>query len=388
MSADVKRDLLKWRNATGEGTEEFRRLLDTMSYADYLEKTLLLRPEVTTFVTPIVGLINGASPDAVSAFAAHQIGMPGVSRPRDRSGPLPQSFPGGNATYARQLVKHLIPNAIAGARTFEDVLAGRVNFAALDRSGQATRIRLGATVVRVEHRSAGDVAIAFERGGKIYRVRGRAVVMASGGWINKHVVADLPADIRTAYGEFQYAPALVINVALTNWRFLYRLSAPACRWFDDGFGFSCNIRRPMIAGAYHPPLHPDRPTVLTFYMGLYSPGRSASEQGMLGRTKLLASSYADVESQLLGRMEHLFADAGFSAERDVAGVILNRWGHARLVQPPGWYYGRDGKPAAREIVQQGFGRIAIGHSELNGHQSVTGALAQGKRAAEQVLALG
>src|SRR5436309_8778453 len=41
-----------------------------------------------------------------------------------------------------------------------------------------------------------------------------------------------------------------------------------------------------------------------------------------------------------------------------------------------------------EIVQRGFGRIAIGHSELNGHQSVTGALAQGKGAAEQVLSLG
>jgi spermidine dehydrogenase len=41
---------------------------------------------------------------------------------------------------------------------------------------------------------------------------------------------------------------------------------------------------------------------------------------------------------------------------------------------------------AREIVQQGFGKIAIAHAGLNGHQNATGALMQGKRAAEEVLA--
>ena len=142
----------------------------------------------------------------------------------------------------------------------------------------------------------------------------------------------------------------------------------------------------MMAGAYHPPLHPDQPAVLTFYLGLYTPGRSAGEQGNLGREKMLNTSYADFERQIRSQMTTLFADAGFDSKKDIAGIILNRWGHARVLQPPGFYYGRDGKRAAREIVQQGFGRIAIAHAELNGHQNATGALAQGKRAAEQVLA--
>jgi spermidine dehydrogenase len=178
---------------------------------------------------------------------------------------------------------------------------------------------------------------------------------------------------------------MVVNVALTNWRFLYKLGASAARWFGDGFGFSCNIRRPMVAGAYHPPLHPDRPTILTFYLGLYTRGKSAAEQGSLGRQQLLATTYADYERQLRRHLTRLFADYGFDPRKDIAGIILNRWGHARVLQPPGFYYGSGGKPAAREIVQRGFGRIAIGHSELNGHQNVTGALAQGKRAVEQVL---
>ncbi len=390
-SDEVKRDLLKWRNSVGENTEEFRRKLDTMSYKEYIERELGLRPEVTKMSEAVVGLINGASPDAVSAFAASQIGMPGTSgRVRGMSGPLPMSFPGGNSVYARCYVRSLIPGAMPTATNLEGVFAGKIDFTALDRAGQPTRIRLYSTVVNVEHvATAGSpdyVAVTYEKGGVLRRVKARRVVMAAGGWINKHVLGDIPTEMSAAYGEFYYAPAMVVNVALTNWRFLYKLGAPACRWFGDGFGFSCNIRRPMVAGGYRPPFHPDEPTILTFYLGLYTPGLKAYDQGVMGRARLLEASYADVERRIRTQMDMLFRDAGFSPKSDIAGIVLNRWGHARLLQPPGFHYGRDGKPAPREIVEKGYGKILIAHSELNGHQNFTGAMAQGKRAAEQVLA--
>ncbi len=217
------------------------------------------------------------------------------------------------------------------------------------------------------------------------RVYARSVIMASGGWINQHVLADLPDGMRSAYREFNYAPALVINVALDNWRFLQRQGIAAARWFDGGLGFSCNLRRAMVIGAPLAPMHPDQPTVLTFYMGIYAPGKNAAEQGTLGRNQLLSTTFADYERKIRAHLTKLFGAAGFDAKRDIAGIILNRWGHARLVQPPGWYFGRDGKPAPREVIERGYGRIVIAHSELNGHQSMTGAMAQGKRAAEQVL---
>jgi spermidine dehydrogenase len=389
FAPEVKADLLRWRKTSGEGTEQFRRRLDTMTYAQYLERELKLRPEVTAFIAPVVGLINGAGPDAVSAFAASQIGMPGVARVRTGTGPLPQSFPGGNSAFARHFVKYLAPAGISGEPGLEGVHNGRIDAAALDRQGHPTRIRLGATVVRIEHAqsaAAGDhVSVAYERGGKVYRARARSVVMAAGGAMARAVLADMPADIHDAYATFQHAPALVVNVALTNWRFLEKLGAPCARWFDDDFGFSCNIRRPMAIGTAPPPMRSSDPAVLTFYMGLYAPGKTMAEQLAAGRKRLLDTSYADFERLIRRHMTKMFAAGGFDARRDIAGIILNRWGHARLVQPPGFYFGLDGKPAAREIVAKGYGRVAIGHSELGGHQSATGAMGQGQRAALQAL---
>jgi spermidine dehydrogenase len=141
----------------------------------------------------------------------------------------------------------------------------------------------------------------------------------------------------------------------------------------------------MITDDYHPPLHPDKPALLTFYMGLYTPGRSAYDQGVLGRMRLLSTSYGDFERIIRRQMVQMFSTLGFDPGTDIAGIILNRWGHARVIQPPGFYYGLNGKPAPREVVMKGYGRIALAHSELNGSQNYTGAFQHGKRAAEQVL---
>jgi spermidine dehydrogenase len=195
----------------------------------------------------------------------------------------------------------------------------------------------------------------------------------------------MPADLGDAYAQFAYAPALIVNVALRRWRFLYELGFAACRWFDDadGFGYCCNIRQNMVTARHAPPLHPDRPAVLSFYMGLPTPGLPAAAQGIAGRTRLLNTSYAEFELKIRTQMLRLFGGAGFEPDRDVAGIVLNRWGHARLIEPPGFHYGVGGKPSPLERVRAGYGRVSIGHSELNGAQHWGSALEYGYKAAEQ-----
>ncbi len=107
--------------------------------------------------------------------------------------------------------------------------------------------------------------------------------------------------------------------------------------------------------------------------------------GPAGRAELYSTSYVDFERQIVTEMERLFAVAGFNARRDVAGIVINRWGHALLSPPPGFYFGKDGKPSPLRVLRKRFGRIAFGHSELAGGQSWEAAAAEGKRALTQVL---
>jgi spermidine dehydrogenase len=47
----------------------------------------------------------------------------------------------------------------------------------------------------------------------------------------------------------------------------------------------------------------------------------------------------------------LFARSGFDAKRDIAGIILNRWGHAYLSPQPGFFFGKNGQPAPGEVIR-------------------------------------
>ncbi len=195
----------------------------------------------------------------------------------------------------------------------------------------------------------------------------------------------LPPEFARAYARFVHAPFLVANVALTNWEFLYKLGITAAIWDkgEDDFGYTCNIRIPMHVGSYRPPLDPSRPTVLSFYTPFFYPGEDIRAQVARGRMELLQTSFADYERQILQQMVKLFGASGFVPQRDVAGIILNRWGHAYSVPYPGFYGGRDDR-APRDIIRGGYGRIAFGHSELDGLQHYGPAADEGRRAFKQV----
>ena len=141
----------------------------------------------------------------------------------------------------------------------------------------------------------------------------------------------------------------------------------------------------MIVGDHRPPLDPDQPTVLTFYVPFYYPGLPVPQQGSKGREELLSTSYRDYETQIREQMVRLFGQGGFDPKRDIAGIILNRWGHAYVDPEPGFYFGKNGDPAPRDIIRQRYGRIAFAHSELQGLQSGFGAITEARRAVKQVL---
>ena len=93
---------------------------------------------------------------------------------------------------------------------------------------------------------------------------------------------------------------------------------------------------------------PDSPTVLTLKVLYCYPGLPLPEQGSRGRTELLSTSFREYEGKIREQLAEMFSRSGFDPRRDIAGIILNRWGHAYVSPQPGFFFGKDGKPAPRE----------------------------------------
>jgi spermidine dehydrogenase len=146
------------------------------------------------------------------------------------------------------------------------------------------------------------------------------------------------------------------------------------------------VRKLALTGIESETISPDSPIVLSLKV-LYSfPGHSTQEQGNLGRLEMMRTSFAEYEAKIRDQFTDMFSPFGFDAQRDIAGIILNRWGHAYLSPQPGFFFGKDGKPAPREILRRApFGRIAFANTDLAGAMDHRYSILEAKRAVEQLL---
>lgn len=394
ISAQAKDDLLKWhagdpnfRRPQYEG-DEISRQLDSITLEDHMmERYGISRDTVRAYLSPVEGGGSGLGPDALSAYANYAADLLHPMDDSDATGA--QMFPGGNTGFARLITKTLVPNSIPGPTTVEAVCGNRVNSLALDQKDSSTRIRLNSTAVWVQHEgppnSAQFVIVAYTQGGRVYRVKARTVVMAGGSWTTRHIVRDLPESHAAAYDQFYRSPCLMANVACRNWRFLYKMGISGCRWFE-GIGNYLEVRKIATLGSDSRTISPDSPVVLTLKVLYTYPGLTTAAQGHKGRAEMISMSFREYERQIRQQFTEMFERTGFDARRDIAGIILNRWGHAYLNPQPGFFFGPGGKPAARQVLRQcPFGRIAFANTDLAGIMDHRCSIQEAHRAIEQLL---
>jgi spermidine dehydrogenase len=367
------------------------RYLDSITLEQhYMERFGITRETVRNFLSPVEGGGSGLGPDALSAYSDYAFEM---LRPLpEENGGADQMFPGGNTTIARLMLKSLLPGAISGTDSVESVTHNPVQFSALDTAGSKARIRLNTTAIHVQHdgdpAKATSLTIVYSKAGKLYRVKARSAVMAGGCWTTKHIVKDLPDTHRQAYAKFYRSPCLMANVALKNWRFLYKMGMSGCRWFE-GIGNYTEIRKLALTGAGDDPtISPDSPVVLNLKILYPYSGLSTEEQGHRGRRELMGTSFTKYERDIRAQFTEMFGSAGFDAQRDIAGIILNRWGHAYLSPQPGFFFGEHGEPAPRETLRRSpFGRIAFANTDLAGAMDHRYSILEARRAVEQIRAV-
>jgi spermidine dehydrogenase len=292
-------------------------------------------------------------------------------------------FPDGNASVARLLVRRLIPQ-VADGESMEDVVTAEFDYAQLDRPDDEVRLRLGSTVVHVEHdgdpRTAERVGITYVREGRAERVRARRVVLACYNRLIPHLCPELPDAQRQALQQGVKIPLVMTNVLLGNWRAIEKLGL-AIAHCPGSWHRQCIVDFPVSLGDYRFSAGPDDPIVVHMNRVPLQPGLPPRDQSRIGRTQLLNTSFETIEREIRIHLGGMLGEAGFDPARDIDAITVNRWPHGYAYNSnPLFDPEYEPGEAPHEIGRQRFGRVSIANSDAGARAYLDEAIDQAWRA--------
>ena len=376
------------------------KLMASIGYCDYLRKYGQVHEDVVVFLRDYWKSYWGVGHDVLSALEGARMGMPGSWDVDPALDPVLSSeddepyifhFPDGNATVARALVRNLIPNAIPG-NTMEDLVTARASYPELDLASNRTRIRLNSTVVDVRHVNNDEaVDITYVRQGEAQRVRARHAILACYNHAIPHLCPETPEAQVAAIDKAEKTPLVYINIALRNWRAFSELGFNSFYVPGNRIMHAFALDYPVSMGDYEFARTPDDPMIVH---GVYCPtlpdqGLSHREQNVAGRVILYEQSYDELEASVVGTLQGALQGGGFEADRDMAGITINRWPHGyayeynELFDPPEW----NRKNGPHQLGAARSGRISIANSDAAAYAYVDGAIDAAVRAVDEQLRL-
>jgi len=364
LSDKGKQQLLRVLNGglhtLGVPEEELRDYIRAHSYFDYLQDTLGVDDAGVLRMARSSGLdwaSTGA--DLMSIATAKSCGALGFAPVAvyDEENPYIHHFPDGNAGVARALVKKLIPNVARGNNAEELVLA-KFNYAELDKTSNAVRIRLNSTAVNVKHggdpKSASDVFVNYINDNTSYQVVAKGVVMACYNMIIPHIVSGLPEKQAAALKLQGKSPLQYTTVGLRNWRAMKELGIGVAM-SPGNMHQAVLMDFPVSMGGYEYTKTPDDPCVIQMISCPYGKvGAPRLEQFREARYRMLSLQFADYEQEIRSHLSGMLPRELFDFDRDVASISVNRWGHGYATGGPG---------DSTRIGRQPFGRITIANSD-------------------------
>jgi spermidine dehydrogenase len=141
---------------------------------------------------------------------------------------------------------------------------------------------------------------------------------------------------------------------------------------------------PVSLGGYRHARDPSEPMCLHLVHVPGEPGRDARTQFRLGRTKLLTMEFADFERRSRDELDRMLGPGGFSGERDIAAITVNRWSHGYGYVENSLFDGKDYK-GVLERARQKSGRVAIANSDAGGDAYAHLAIDQAARAVRELV---
>ena len=230
-----------------------------------------------------------------------------------------------------------------------------------------SHIVTGSLVFRVSELDRAVLVDAYQpRENRSVRRLTQRVIWAAPVFQAPRVFRELPAELRAAIGEFQYAPWLVANLSLRGFP-EERRGAPLS-W--DNVLYDSAALGYVVATHQHLAAHQDQ-TVFTWYCALCNGPPDRERQRLLETPR---SAWADWILRDLSRPHP-------DIRERVARLDLMRWGHAMVRPRPGFVWGE-----ARQRLLNTRDRVLFANSDLSGCSIFEEANYRGVLAAERVLA--
>jgi spermidine dehydrogenase len=221
------------------------------------------------------------------------------------------------------------------------------------------------------------------REGKLHRVAAEHAVLACFHSVIPYIMPELSRTQREALGQNVKAPLVYTNVLVRNWQPWVKLGvhdivAPM------SFHSRVKLDYPVSLGGYRHARDPSEPMCLHLVHVPGEPGRDARTQFRLGRTKLLTMEFADFERRIRDELDRMLGPGGFSSERDIAAITVNRWSHGYGYVENSLFDGKDYK-GVLERARQKSGRVAIANSDAGGDAYAHLAIDQAARAVRELV---
>jgi len=290
-------------------------------------------------------------------------------------------FPDGNASIVRLLIRDLIPDSVK-ANTMEEMVTAHFDYNQLDEKDNNTKIRLNSTVIEAKN-NGNFVDVTYVRDGKAEKVRSQKSILAGYSHILPFIMPEMGENQREAIEWAEKTPLVYTNVALTNWR---AWEKAGIRSFENPKGFfnSISLDFPVSMGGVQFSASSDEPIIV--HLGHYPtrPGLTQREQHLRGRRDLYKRSFEEFEEAIIHQLTEALGPYGFDAEKDIAGITVNRWPHGyafeynELFDDPsfGPYHGSAGGPdkGPHVLGRKTIGNIAIAGSDASAYAYINGAM--------------
>jgi spermidine dehydrogenase len=266
----------------------------------------------------------------------------------------------------------------------DDIVLAKFQYDRLDRAENRVRLRLNSTCIHVNN-AKGAADLTYIRHGNTHRVRARHAILAGFNMMIPYMMPELPEEQRNALLRNVKAPLVYSKVLVRDWKVwaklgVHEISGPM------SFHSRVKLDYPVSMGGYRHPRDPSEPIGLhlVHVPNESNAGMEARDMFRIGRMKLLELSFADFEARIRDELDRMLGPGGFSSQRDIAAITVNRWSH-------GYSYGGNSlfdPPDEKSLVERArkpAGRVAIANSDSEWSAYAHAAIDQAQRAVTEVL---